>query len=177
MLDAPPVTPPPTASIQDVLDVLANASPSSMQMAIGLLNDMIGDSPLVDWPSSDLPAVVPVPLDINPSTPVSPSDPQRLLWDELTVEPFVDFGKSFIQNVDWLGYNSKLLTATLERFSNEGKDPPCVIAALAGGCGYIRILREVFPSGNADGVDMLLQEGDDAYTAEHKVSLPPLPRK
>jgi hypothetical protein len=30
-----------------------------------------------------------------------PFHPQQLLWDELTVEPFVDFGKISIMN-DWI---------------------------------------------------------------------------
>jgi hypothetical protein len=41
----------------------------------------------------------------------------------------------------------------------------------------MHILREVFPPGNAEGVDALLQEGADAYSVEHGASLPSLPRR
>jgi hypothetical protein len=106
MADRPPATPPPTASVQDVLDVLANASPSSMQVGISILNDIIGNAP-VDWPSGNS-ADVADPLAIN-DTLVFPFDPQQLLWDELTVDPFVDFGKHSVQNT-WVGFTQLITT-------------------------------------------------------------------
>lgn len=94
MSDRPPATPPPTASLEDVFDALANASPSSMQMGVDLLNNMIGDLP-ADWPSNSVD--VPDPLKIDASALAFPADPQRLLWDELAVEPFVGFGKNLFR--------------------------------------------------------------------------------
>lgn len=83
MSDRPPATPPPTASVQDVLDALANASPSSMQLGISMLNDMIRNMP-ADSSSGNSADVAEV------------HDFAGLLWDQLAVEPLVNFGKIFV---------------------------------------------------------------------------------
>jgi hypothetical protein len=58
-----------------------------------LVQNVIGDLP-VDGSSSHS-VDVPEPLEIDAAALA----PQQLLWDELAVEPFVDFGKNFVQNV------------------------------------------------------------------------------
>jgi hypothetical protein len=58
-----------------------------------------------------------------------------------------------------------------------GKDPPSTIAGLAGGRGYIRVLRQVFPQGNKDAIASLLQEAADAYIEEYDQQPAPQPRK
>jgi hypothetical protein len=96
MLARPPVTLLPTASLEDIFNVLANVSPSSMQMGVDLLNDMIGDLP-ADLPLNSVDVLDP--LEIDASALAFPADPQQLLWDELMVELFVGFSKNFIQNI------------------------------------------------------------------------------
>jgi hypothetical protein len=85
------MTPPPTASLQDVLDALENASPSSRQFGINILNDMIRSNLLLSN-SESVDVVEPLEID-DSALRVFPSDPQELLWDELTVEPSIDYGK------------------------------------------------------------------------------------
>lgn len=87
MSDRPPVTPLPTASVQDVLNALANASPSLMQLGINMLNDMIRNMP-ADLSSGNS-ADVAKSLEVHDFA-------LELLWDELTVEPLVNFGKNFV---------------------------------------------------------------------------------
>jgi hypothetical protein len=68
-------------------------------MGIDLLNDIIGD-PSINHPSRN-PVELQDLVEIDTSTPVPSSYAQELLWNELAVPPFADFGGFSINNV-WL---------------------------------------------------------------------------
>ena len=84
----------PTASLQDILDVLENTSLSSRQFGINILNDMIRSNCLL---SNSKSVDIEEPLEINNSA-LFPSNLQELLWDKLTIKPLIDYSKNFIQN-------------------------------------------------------------------------------
>ena len=72
---------------------------------------------------------------------------------------------------------SPLILLAAPKLAVHVKDSPSAMAGLTGGCGYIRVLRQVFPQGNRDAIASLLQEAADAYIKEYDHQPPPQPRK